>query len=129
MEEIKLAKALFSKSFKTRQQHLEESLSILSTDYPDSYCQLFKEIKKREIAFNDPAKISKWLCTSNPNVYLKLYEALILVKSHNILAKEEYINNLEQLLGQTIKNRTNIKLAVKLCNLIEKLPHLNTIKE
>lgn len=130
MEEIKLAKTLLQcKSFKIRQHHLEESLNTLSFDYPDLYSQLFKEMKRRELTFNDPTKIAKWFDTSNPDAYLKLHEALILVRSHNIMAKEEYTNSLKQMLCQTLENKNNIDLAVKICNLIEKSPHLKTIKE
>jgi len=93
------------------------------------YLLLFKEIKKREQEFNDPNKITKWLSNSELNSYNKLHEALILVKSHNFMAKEEYIDNLQRMLCQTIENGKNIKVVLKICHLIETLPNLRTIYE
>lgn len=116
------------KSFKDRQGRLNESLDNLSYEYPDLYSLLFREMKKRELEANDPNKITKWLSTT-PNSYLKLHEALILVKSHNLIAKEEYLNNIKHMLCQTIKNKTNIEVAIKICYLIEKSSHLKTIYE
>lgn len=126
----KLANALKDcKSYKARQQCLNDSLDFLSFEYPDIYYLLFKEVKQREREFNDPNKISKWPSIMVPNSYVKLHEALILVKSHNILAKEKYMDNIKQMLCHTIENGTNIDVAIKICRLIEKSPHLKTIHE
>lgn len=125
-----LAEALMKfKSFKDRQHRLIESLDTLSFNYPDIYSQIFRELKKRELDFNDPNKITKWLGTSKSNSYVKLHEALMLVKSHNIMAKEKYMDNLHQMLCQTIEDGTNIEVAVKICCLIEKSPHLTSVYE
>lgn len=129
MEEIKrLAETLMKcKSFKERQLSLAESLDTLSFDYPDIYFLLFKEFKKRELEFNDPNKIIVRPNTSNSNLYLKLHEALMLVKSNNIMAKEEYLDIIKKMLHQTIRNGSNIEVAMKICRLLEKSPHLKTI--
>lgn len=116
------------KSFKDRQEHLSESLNNLSFNYPEIYSLLFREVKKRELESNDPNKITKWLNTT-PNSYVKLHEALMLVKSHNIMAKEEYIDIIKHMLSQTIENGKNIEVAMKICYLIEKSSHLKTIFE
>lgn len=131
VEEMKqLAKALMQfKSFKDQNQCLIEALDILSFDYPDIYTQLFREIKKREMTSNDVNQITKFLNFSNQDAYVKLHEALILVKNHNIIAKEKYMDNIKLMLTHTIKNRNNIDLAVKICSLIEKSPHLKSIHE
>lgn len=132
VEEIKhLAEALMKcKSYKDRQQSLIESLDTLSFHYPDIYSLLFKEMKKRELEFNDPNKITVWPNSSNSNLYItKLHEALMLVKSNNTMAKEEYLDIIKQMLCQTIKNGSNIELVMKICRLLEKSPHLKTIHE
>lgn len=131
VEEIKqLGKELMKwKSFKDRQKCLSESLDYFSFAYPEAYSLLYREIKRRELESNDPCKITKWLNFSNSNLYTKLHEALILVKSHNLMVKEEIINVLQQLLCQTLENGTNIEGAIKLCHLIEKFPHLRSIHE
>lgn len=116
------------KSFKERKRYVNESLDNLSYEYPDLYSLLFREMKKRELEANDPNKITKWLSTT-PNSYLKLHEALMLVKNHNLIAKEEYLNTIRYMLCQTIKNKTNIDVAVKICFLIEKSSHLKIIYE
>lgn len=116
-------------SFKDKLRFLNESLDSLSLKHPELYSLLFKEFKRRELEFNDPNKITKWLSTSNPNIYVKLHEALMLVKSNNIMAKEEYIDYLKQMLRHTIENGTNIEVAMKICYLIEKSPRLKTIHE
>lgn len=126
----RLAKTLLEyKSYKDRQQHLNESLNTLSFEYPEIYTQLFREMKKRELEFNNPNKITKWLSDSTSNSHVKLHEALLLVKSHNIMAKEKYMDNIKQMLCQAIESGTNIEIAVKVCSLIEKSPHLTSIHE
>lgn len=117
------------RSFKNRKQLLMEYLDTLSFEYPDIYCLFFREMKKRELEFNEPNKIAKWLCTSNSNSYIKLHEALLLVKSHNIMAKEVYMDSIKQMLCLTIEKETDIEIAVKICNLIVKSPHLASIHE
>lgn len=125
-----LAKTLLKhKSYKDRQQHLNESLNTLSFEYPEIYTQLFREMKKRELDFNNPNKITKWLNSSKSNSHVKLHEALMLVKSNNILAKEKYMDNIKQMLCQAIESRAHIDIAVKVCSLIEKSPHLTSIHE
>lgn len=116
------------RSFKDRQECLSESLSNLSFNYPEVYSLLIREVKKRELECNDPNKITRWINTT-PNSYIKLHEALMLVKSHNIMAKEEYVCVIKHMLIQTIENGCNIEVALKICNLIEKSPHLKTIFE
>lgn len=117
------------KSFKDRLQNVNESLDHLSSQYSNLYIMLFKEMKKRELEYNDSFKIIQWLDTKKSNSYFKLHEALILVKSHNMIAKDNYILNLRHLLQQTIENGSDIEAAVKICNLIEKSSHLSTIYE
>jgi ethanolamine utilization cobalamin adenosyltransferase len=125
-----LAKSLMQcKSFKERQQNLNEALDHLSFQYSHLYIMLFREMKKRETEYNDTNKITKWLSTSKSNSYVKLHEALILLKSNNIIAKETYLFNLRHMLNQTIENGSNIGDAVKICWLIEKSAHLSTIYE
>lgn len=114
-----------SKSFKERQQRLSEAIDYVSFGFPDLYSQLYREIKKRELESNDPHKISKWL--SNSNSYVRLHGALVLVKNNNILAKEEYLCNLNRMLCQTIENGTDIDATVKICRLIEKSANLESI--
>lgn len=129
VDEMKnLANALMQcKPFKNRQQHLSESLDCLSFKYPSLFTMFVREIKKREIESNDIKKISKWKNTSNS--YIKLHEALIMVKSHNVMAKEEYLESIKQMLSHTIENETNIEAALKICYLIERYPNLTTIYE
>lgn len=123
-----LAKALLHfKSFKDRQERLNESLDNLSFNYPDVYVQLAREFKKRELESNDINKIVKWQKTSNS--HMKLHEALMLVKSHNVMAKEKYLENLKQMLCQTIDSGNDIEAALKICNLVEKYNHLSTTHE
>lgn len=132
VDEMKqLSKALMQrKSFKDRQECLSESLDHLSFDYPELYSLLFREMKRRELESNDPSKIIKWLKSSaTSDSYVKLHESLMLVKNHNLMAKEEYMDNLKRMLYQTIDCGTNIKMALKICHLIEKSPHLSTINE
>lgn len=131
VEEMKqLAMALMQfKSFKDQNQCLKEALDALSFNYPDIYTQLFREVKKREMTYNDPNQITKNLNFSNQDTYVKLHEALILLKNHNIIAKEKYIDNIKLMLSHTIKNRINIDFAMKICNLIKKSPHLKYIHE
>lgn len=131
VEEMKqLAKALMQfKSFKDQNQCLVESLDTLSFDYPDIYTQLFREIKNREMTYNNPNQVTKWLNFSNQDAYVKLHEALILVKNHNIIAKEKYMDNIKLMLSHTIENKINIDFAVKICSLIKKSPHLKSIHE
>jgi len=112
------------KSFKERQERLSESLDHLSFNYPDLYMMLYKGMKKRELHSNDPSKITKWLNNPSSKSFVKLHEALMLVKNNNIMAKEEYMYNLRLMLNQTIENGTNIEVAVKICRLIEKSPNL-----
>lgn len=117
------------KSFKERHERLSESLDHLSFNYPELYTVLYREMKKRELDSNDPNKITKWLNNPSSKSFVKLHEALILVKNNNIIAKEEYTFNLRQMLNQTIENGTNIEIAVKICHLIEKSPNLTIIHE
>jgi len=86
-------------------------------------------MKRRELYSNDPNKIAKWIKNPSSNAFVKLHEALILVKNNNIMAKEEYMYNLRRMLSQTIENGTNIEAAVKICNLIEKSTNLAIIHE
>lgn len=127
VEEMKvLVKALMeSKSFKERQKRLSEAIDYLSYSHSDLYSLLHREIKRRELESNDLHKICKWL--HNSNSYVKLHEALILVKHNNTLVKEEYLYNLKYMLSQTIENGTNIDVTVKICRLIEKSAHLESI--
>jgi len=125
-----LAEALMQcKSFKERQERLSESLDHLSFNYPDLYTVLYREMKRRELDSNDPNKITKWLNNPSSKAFVKLHDALILVKNNNIMAKEEYMYNLRRMLTQTIENGTNIEIAMKICNLIEKSPNLTIIHE
>lgn len=116
-------------SFKNRLECLSESLDHLSFDYPNLYSLLYREMKRRELESNDPNRIIKWLSASQPSSYIKLHEALMLVKSHNIMAKEEYLDSLKQMLIQTIENGTDIEVVIKICSLIEKSTHLKSIHE
>ncbi|XP_060850700.1 uncharacterized protein LOC132929389 [Rhopalosiphum padi] len=131
MEEMKqLAMTLMQcKSFKERQERLSDSLDHLSFNYPDLYTVWFREMKRRELESNDPNKIIKWLSNPSSKSFVKLHEALMLVKNNNIMAKEEYMNNLRRMLNQTIENGTNIEAAVKICHLIEKSTNLSIIHE
>lgn len=115
------------RSLKDQQERMSDLLDHLSFDYVDFYTLLRREIKKREVESNDPNKITKWLSYSNPSALLKLHEALLLVKNNNIIAQKVYLNNIQIMLYQTIINRTNIEVAVKICCLIEKSPHLKII--
>jgi hypothetical protein len=117
------------KSFKERQERLSDSLDHLSFNYPDLYYVWFREMKRRELESNDPNKITKWLSNPSSKSFVKLHEALMLVKNNNIMAKEEYMNNLRRMLNQTIENGTNIEAAVKICHLIEKSTNLSIIHE
>lgn len=114
-------------SFKNRQECLTESLDYLAFNYPDTYTLLYRDIKKRELEYNDPNKIMKWLSVPQPNSYMKLHEALMLVKNHNTMAKEEYLDCLKKMLCETIEKGTDIDMAMKICTLIEKSPHLKSI--
>lgn len=115
------------KTYKERQAKLNESIDWLSFDYPDVFSLFSREMKRREIESNDPNKISKWL--NVPNSYMKLHESLILVKSTNIIAKDEYLDCLKRMLFETIENGTNIDKTMKICRLIEKSAHLGSIYE
>lgn len=117
------------KTFKDRQDHLNELLDFLSFNYPDVYNILFIEMKKREIESNDPCKITQWTHTLSSNSYVKLHGSLILVKNHNMLAKEMYLVVVKRMLYQTIEKRTNIKESMKICCLIEKTKTLSIIYE
>jgi len=127
----RLAEALMEcESDEQRRKCLIESLNDLSFDYPDVYSMLFMEMKIREIDANDPNKMSEWLSTSNTlNSIVKIHEALILVKSDDMMVKEEYLDNLKNMLRRTIENRTHVEEVVKICYLIEKSPSLKTIHE
>lgn len=131
VDEMKqLAKTLIQyKPMKKRQEIVVESLDSFSIDYPELYSHLFREIKNRRMEFNDLNKISKWLNTSTSNNFVKLHEALILVNKNNIIAQEQYINDLKYLLSQTIEKKTNLEEAVKICCLIKRLPNLSFIYE
>jgi len=88
------------------------------------------EMKMRELDANDPKKMSEWLSTSNTsNSIVKIHEALLLVKSDDMIVKEEYLENLKQMLCRTIENGTHVDEVVKICYLIEKSPSLKTIYE
>lgn len=117
------------KSFKERQERLSEALDHLSFNHPDLYTVWFREMKKRELESNDPNKITKWLNNPSSKSFVKLHEALLLVKNNNIMAIEEYIKNLKCMLNQTIENGTNIDVAVKICHLIEKSTKLTIVHE
>ncbi|XP_025191727.1 protein Smaug homolog 2-like [Melanaphis sacchari] len=131
MDEMKqlAMKLMQCKSFKERQERLSESLDYLSFNYPDLYTVWFREMKRRELDSNDPNKITKWLDNPSSKSFVKLHEALLLVKNNNIMAKEEYVNNLRRMLNQTIENGTNIEVAAKICHLIEKSTSLAIIYE
>jgi len=126
-----LAEAIIKcESDEQRCKYLIKSLNDLSFDYPDVYSMLFMEMKIRELDANDPDKMSEWLNTSNTlNSILKIHEALILVKSDDMIVKEEYLDNLKHMLCHTIENRTYVDEVVKICHLIEKSPSLKTIHE
>jgi len=125
----RLAEALMEcKSDEQRRECLIESLNDLSFEYPEVYTMLFMEMKIRELDANDPNKMSKWLSTSNTsNSILKIHEALILIKNDEMMIKEEYLNNLKQILCRTIENGAHMEEVVKICHLIEKSPSLKTI--
>lgn len=123
-----LARTLLKcKSYNKRQQRLSESFDRLSFDYPKVYYELAREIKRRDIESNNLCEIFKWLNT--PDSYVKLHEALILVKNTNTMAKEQYADRLKDLLFQTIEYGTNVDKMVKICHLIEKCAHLKSIYE
>ncbi|XP_026820265.1 uncharacterized protein LOC113558877 [Rhopalosiphum maidis] len=126
-----LAEALVQcESDEQRREHLIESLDDLSFDYPDIYSMLFREMKNRELAANDPNKISEWLSTSNKsNSIVKIHEALLLVKNDDMMIKEEHLDNLKHMLCRTIENGTHMEEVVKICYLIEKSPSLKNIHE
>ncbi|XP_050537935.1 uncharacterized protein LOC126903641 [Daktulosphaira vitifoliae] len=117
------------KSFKLRQQILSEMLDYVSIENPDAFLQIFREMKKRELDANDPNKISKWLSSSNVKFHSKLYESLMLVKSNNILAQEEYLGSLKQMLSHTLSTGDKLDECLKICSLIEKLSSLSKIHE
>lgn len=120
-----LAKTLMQlNSYKDRQNLLNGSLDCLSFNYPDVYIQLFKEIKKRERESNDINKITEWT-----NSHVKFHEALILVRSNNVMAKEKYLESLKLMFCQTIENGNNIEATLKICSLIENSIHLSTFHE
>jgi len=129
VDEMKtFARALLRcKSFKDRQECLSDSLDSLSLNFPDLYFQLYKEMKRRELESNDYQKINKWLKSPPSHSYIKLHGALMLVKSHNIIVKDEYLDSVRTMLCETIKNGTNLEIAKKICRLIEKSPHLKFI--
>lgn len=118
-----------NKSYKNRQDHVNESLDFLSFNYPDVYSLLFKEVKKRELESNNPYKIIQFSHNLSTISYVKLHGALILVKGHNNLAKEMYLIVLEHMLCQTIENRINIEQSMKICYLIETSKTLSIIYE
>lgn len=127
----RLAEALMEyESDDQRRECLIESLNDLSFEYPDIYSMLFMEMKIRELDANDPKKMSEWLSTSNTsNSIVKIHEALILVKSDDMMVKEEYLDNLKHMLRSTIENGTHVEEVLKICYLIEKSPSLKTIHE
>ncbi|XP_060860226.1 uncharacterized protein LOC132937426 [Metopolophium dirhodum] len=127
----RLAESLMEcESDEQRRERLIKSLNDLSFDYPDVYSMLFVEMKIRELDANDPKKMSEWLSTSDTsNSIVKIHEALILVKSDDMMVKEEYLDNLKHMLCRTIENRTHVEEVVKICYLIEKSPSLKTIHE
>lgn len=129
MEEMKLfAKTLMkSKSHKERQQKLSESIDQLSYNYSEVYTLFYKEMKRRENESNNPYTIHFWFISSH--CYVKLHEALLLVKHNNIIAKVKYLDYLKYMLFQTIKHGTNVDEAMKICRLIEKSAHLKSIYE
>jgi len=131
VDEMKqLAEALMQcKSFRERQERLSESLDHLSFNYPHLYTLLYREMKKRELDSNDPSKITKWLNNQSSKSFVKIHEALMLVKNNNIMAKEEYMYNLRHMLNQTIENGNNIEITKKICKLIQKSPNLTIIHE
>lgn len=116
-----------SKSPKERQRRLKESIDQLSYNYSDVFTLFFKEMKRRENESNNPYKIHFWFKSSH--CYVKLHEALILVKNNNIMAKDKYLDSLKCMLYQTIEHETNIDEAIKICRLIEKSAHLKSINE
>lgn len=119
-ETNQLANAILQfESFKQRQRCLSKSLDRLSFDFPVVYSLLFKEFKRRELEANDPYKIMKWLGTSKSNSFVKLHEAFMLVRKNNIIAKNQYLDNLQCMLIQTIETRLCIDEAVKICHLVE----------
>lgn len=125
---INLAKTLMKcKSYRERLEKLSESIDQLSFDYPEIYSIFSREMKRREMESNDPNKISKWL--NVPNSYVKLHESLILVKSTNFIAKDEYLDCLKRMLLETIEYGTNIDKTEKICRLVEKSAHLASIYE
>ncbi|VVC24999.1 Hypothetical protein CINCED_3A013762 [Cinara cedri] len=132
MDELKqFGKALMQyKSYKERQEHLIKSLDHLSYYFPEVYSQILREIKKREIESNDPNKITKWLnISTSKTYYVQLHEALMLVNNNNTMAKEQYTTSIKHMLCQTIEKNTNIEFVIKICDLIEKSSHLQTIYE
>ncbi|KAF0766130.1 Uncharacterized protein FWK35_00015775 [Aphis craccivora] len=117
------------KSFKERQECLSESLDHLSFEYPDIYTILYREIKRRELESNDPNKITKWLRNPTQTSYIKLHQSLMMVKNNNMMAKEELMYNLKNMLNQTIENGDNFEIAVKICHLIGKSANLKIFQE
>lgn len=115
------------KSHKERQKRLSESIDQLSYNYNDVFTLFYYELKKRENESNNPYKINFWFKSSY--CYVKLHEALLLVKNNNIMAKDKYLDSLKCMLYQTIEHGTNIDKTMKICRLIEKSAHLKSIYE
>jgi len=131
VEEIKqLARALMNKStYKDRHDLLEKMLDYLSFEYSDCYSLLVREIRKREMQSNNPNLITKWINTSTENPIIKLHESLLLVKRHNIIAKERHIENVMSMFNQTIERGINTNAALKICNTIRDSKHLEDVYE
>lgn len=131
MEEIKqLARALMNKStYKDRHDLLENMLDYMSFEFSVCYSLLVKEIRKREMQSNNPILITKWMNTSTENSIIKLHESLLLVKRHNIIAKERHIENVLCMFYQTIERGKNTNAALKICNTIRDSKHLEDVYE
>ncbi|XP_050419786.1 uncharacterized protein LOC126832834 [Adelges cooleyi] len=116
------------KSFKHRQQFLNRVIDYMAAENADAFMQTYREFKKRELEANDPNKIAKWLTTSNvKSSSSKMHEALMLVKGSNILAQEQYLDNLKRIFSHTLSSGENVQESVKLCALVEKLTSLANI--
>lgn len=125
-----LARALINKpTYDERHDLLEEMLDYLSFEFADCYSLLVREIKKREKQANTPFLITKWKSTSMENPTVKLHESLLLVRQHNIIAKERHIENVTCMFNQTIERGINVNAALKICRIIRDSKHLEDVYE
>jgi len=131
VEEIKqLARALINKtSYKDRNDLLGKMLDYLSFEFSDCYFLLVREIRKREIQNNTPHLITKWIRNSTGKSFIKLNEALLLVRPNNCIAKELHTANVTCMLDEAIEQSINVDVALKICNTIKGSTHLRDVYE